>query len=60
VAGLAPHCLDAADVDDDGALVITDPIYLLNFLFLDSARMIPPPHPWAGKDPTADQMGCIR
>ncbi|MGQ9592467.1 MAG: MBL fold metallo-hydrolase [Planctomycetota bacterium] len=57
-AGIAcADCEDAADVDDDGAANVSDPIYLLRFLFLGGP---PPPAPWAGcgTDPTADAFGC--
>jgi hypothetical protein len=50
-------CLDAADADDSGELSITDPIYLLGFLFLGQ-RSIPEPYPDCGTDPTTDGLGC--
>ncbi len=52
-----PTCADAADVNDDGLNDITDPIYCLNYLFLEGAQ---PPAPFeaCGPDPTADDLVC--
>jgi len=52
------HCLDAADVDDDGRVDISDPIRALAHLFL---RGPPPlaPYPQAGLDPTPDGLSCF-
>ena len=50
-------CLDAADTDDDEQLVITDAVYLLDFLFRSGAPP-PPPYPGAGTDPEGDILGC--
>ncbi len=46
---------DAADINDDGMLDLTDVVRLLEFLYLRGA---PPaaPFPAAGKDPTADRL----
>jgi hypothetical protein len=52
-----PQCLDRADTNDDGKIDITDPIFLLRFLFL-SGNPIPPPHPAPGPDPTPDDLPC--
>jgi hypothetical protein len=52
-----PKCFDAMDADDNGMLNITDPMYLLQFLFRDGP-MPPPPYPSAGPDPTEDQLPC--
>lgn len=51
------HCADAADVNDDGRIDITDPVYLLGYLFLGGP---PPPEPFAdcGLDPTEDVLAC--
>lgn len=49
-------CLDAADVDDDGAVSVSDAIRLLESLF--AAAAIPSPFPAAGLDPTPDALGC--
>ncbi len=51
-------CLDAADVDDNGALQITDAIFLLNFLFVGGIK-IPPPT-ICGFDRTPDPLDCQR
>ncbi|MBI4603001.1 MAG: hypothetical protein HY721_13670, partial [Planctomycetes bacterium] len=48
-----------ADADDDGQLLITDPIALLGHLFLGSAS-VAPPYPDCGADPTDDGLGCAR
>lgn len=56
-AGGDLSCPDAADVDDDGALRISDPIALLDFLFRGGGPP-PPPFPSPGEDPTADALGC--
>jgi hypothetical protein len=56
--GAVLPCLDAADTDDSGAIDVTDPIVLLNFLF----RNGPPPSPpfsVCSVDPsTDDELGC--
>ena len=56
--GDAPPCSKSADLDDDGAVAITDPLNLLNFLFLSTA---PPAAPFGacGVDPTPDDLDCI-
>ncbi|MCA8959262.1 MAG: S8 family serine peptidase [Planctomycetes bacterium] len=56
--GAQPGCLDAADVNDDGAVNLGDPIALLGYLFQGSA---PPPAPGpttCGVDPTSDTLDC--
>src|SRR5262249_22817969 len=50
-------CPDAADVNDDGIVNISDPVYLLRFLFQGGPGP-PPPFPVCGADPTADSLGC--
>ena len=52
-----PPCQAACDMNDDGGLDISDPIFLLNFLFL-GGRFPPPPHPGCGLDPTPDPLSC--
>ena len=52
-------CEDAADVDDDGRLAVTDPIHLLDGLFRGGPAP-PAPFPDCGGDPTADALGCQR
>ncbi len=52
-------CDDAADVDDDGTIRITDGIFLLNWLFVggpDPAE----PFPECGDDVTDDALDCAR
>lgn len=46
-----PPCLDAADINDNGLIELSDYTYLVNFLFNDGPAP-PPPHPAAGTDPT--------
>lgn len=50
-------CDDAADVNDDGDVDVSDPVYLLIFLFL-GGRPPPPPFPGCDPDPTEDAFGC--
>ena len=56
-SGLSIDCPDAADSDDSGDIVITDPIRILNYLFLGGAPP-PPPFPEAGEDPSEDGLDC--
>jgi hypothetical protein len=57
-SGPAPTCQDAADINDDGILDVSDPVYLLFHLFLQGPPP-PPPFPGAGSDPTfRDNLGC--
>ncbi|MBI4582979.1 MAG: hypothetical protein HY717_03000, partial [Planctomycetes bacterium] len=54
--GVELACPDAADVDDNGELEITDAIRILTYLFLGDD---PPPFPGpraCGGDPTADTL----
>ena len=55
--GTMPPCLDAADVNDDGVVNLSDPIDLFEFLYQGS-NPPPAPYPVAGSDPTADGLGC--
>jgi hypothetical protein len=57
-AGARTSCLDPADVNDDGTVDITDPIYLLLFLFRSDSPP-PPPFPTCGEDPTPDLLPCV-
>ena len=59
LGGPEPECADAADADDDGAILISDAIVSLGFLFLGGAAL-PPPSRVAGSDPTADDLSCGR
>jgi hypothetical protein len=52
-------CPDAADVDDDGSLRLTDALLVLNFLFRNG---VAPAHPYpvAGLDtPLEDALSCL-
>lgn len=51
-------CFDGSDGNDDGTVNITDPIYVLNFLFIGGPEP-PAPFPNCGTDPTADGIGCF-
>ncbi len=56
--GAMLKCLDAADTNDDGILDVSDPVYLLFYLFLQGPA---PPIPFddVGTDPTfRDNLGC--
>jgi len=57
IGGSPPHCYDAADANDDGELDISDPIAILESVFLGT-RQLPPPTGIPGADPTSDHMGC--
>jgi len=50
-------CHDALDSDDNGVIDISDPIYLLNYLFVGGGEP-PAPFPIAGLDPTDDELDC--
>ncbi len=55
--GKEPPCLDAADVNDDGVVDISDPVGLLGFLFLGGE----PPSKTPGEmeeDVTEDSLEC--
>lgn len=54
----AGECLDAADADDSGHVGVTDPIYLLNYLFRGGPVMPPPGPQTKGVDPTDDELSC--
>jgi hypothetical protein len=55
--------VEAADLNDDGGVDLSDPIYLLLYLFEGGT---PPPPPFdptgktAGPDPTPDDLGCAQ
>ncbi|MGE4619523.1 MAG: FG-GAP-like repeat-containing protein [Planctomycetota bacterium] len=55
--GTTPACLDAADVNDDGMVNLSDPIDLFEFLYQGS-NPPPAPYPSAGSDPTTDGLSC--
>ncbi len=50
-------CLDAGDVNDNGAITMADPLAGMRAL-LDQKYEIPAPFPACGEDPTADDLGC--
>jgi RHS repeat-associated protein len=59
VSGEPFPCSDAADVDDSGAVNLTDAVGLLDFLF--RRRPFPaPPFLDCGLDPTGDVLSCDR
>jgi hypothetical protein len=50
------RCLEALDADDNGEVNVSDPVFLLGYLFRDLAA---PPGPLeCGADPTPDALGC--
>lgn len=51
-------CIDAADVNDDGRVSLTDVVYLLHFLYRDGPAPPEPSSALPGEDPTADSIGC--
>ncbi len=55
--GYPIKCVKSADVNDDGEVRLDDVMYLLHYLFL-SGRVIPPPFPTPGLDPTDDKLSC--
>jgi hypothetical protein len=55
---MAPSCLDALDVNDDGAITRDDATFLLAFLFAGSGIGPQPPFPEPGLDPTTDALEC--
>jgi len=56
--GQSLSCPDAADVDDDGELTLTDITDLLDFLYRDGSPL-PSPFPGEGMDPTPDDLPCF-
>ncbi len=52
------ECEDAADVDDNGTIDLSDIIRLLLHLFIDESVEIPIPYPTPGTDPTPDLLSC--
>jgi hypothetical protein len=51
-------CRDAADVNDDGFLDVSDVVTILQFLFSGSPPP-PPPFPDPGGDTTVDFLDCL-
>ncbi len=60
-----PLCADAGDVNDDGAVDVSDPVALLNFLFQGQMVLPAPGSDDCGDDPTEDELlscgdpGCL-
>ena len=52
-------CGDAADTNDDGKVDISDPVFMLNFLFSGGGSP-KEPYPACGDDPTDDALSCER
>jgi len=63
-AGRIPACREAADADNDASIDLTDPIYLLSYLFLSGNPPAPPGAPLGpcGVDPDSPgspgDLGC--
>jgi hypothetical protein len=55
--GFPSECEDASDVDDSGAVDISDGVVFLQFLFGEGPRP-PMPYPSCGLDPSPDNLGC--
>ncbi|MFP6739310.1 MAG: dockerin type I repeat-containing protein, partial [Planctomycetota bacterium] len=53
-----PPCLDAADLNDDGYVNVTDSTQLLNYIHTPGSPVPSAPFPEAGRDPTADALDC--
>jgi len=58
-AGKTATCLDSLDANDDGAVNLSDPLYLLNHLFRQGPAPPPPGLSACGMDPTPDALGCL-
>ena len=56
--GTICDCPDALDANDDSANDISDPIYVLMYLF-SNGNPPPPPFPACGTDPTTDSLDCL-
>ena len=55
--GAPALCSDSLDSNDDGAVDIGDPVYLLAYIFSGGSSPSAP-FPGCGSDPTADPLGC--
>jgi hypothetical protein len=53
-----PACQDRLDANDDGAVNVSDPLYLGQSLFQHGPPP-PPPFPRGGFDPTEDSLPCL-
>lgn len=58
--GAAPglDCHEAADINDDGDLLLDDVILLLGHIFLGSPVTLPEPFPDCGTDPSPPSLPC--
>ena len=54
--GARPTCQDAADTNNDGLVVISDAVYLIQYQFLGGPPP-PAPYPECGLDPEGDDDG---
>ena len=60
IPGVPPlPCLDAADVNDDELLQLTDALWLLDYLF-GGGPTPPLPFPDTGPDPIQEEQGCLQ
>ncbi len=53
-----PPCLDAADLNDDGYVNVTDSTQLLNYIHTPGSPVPSAPFPEPGIDPTTDALDC--
>jgi hypothetical protein len=53
-----PACEAACDANDDGAVELSDAVYLVNWMFLDGPAP-PQPYPDCGPDPTEPSLSCL-
>lgn len=53
-----PPCLDAADLNDDGYINVTDSTQLLAYIHTPGSAVPSAPFPDPGVDPTADSLDC--
>ena len=56
--GEPPACFDAVDVNDDGVVNISDPIWSLMFQFRGGSEIPSPGSATCGVDPTVDALTC--
>ena len=57
IDGKSFACEDAADVNDDGEIDVSDPISLFTYLYLGGVQL-PEPVLSPGPDPTRDSLEC--
>jgi len=51
--------MDAADVNDDGQLDVSDAVYWLIWRFSGKLDLLQP-YPYCGEDASVDSLGCDR